>query len=97
MADVHRKDREAILREGGVREPTPRELAEGSLLQQDLEGSPLKGRPLPGRLRNFRLSLHENGLVLQGCTPTYYAKQLAQHAVMTAIKLPIRANDITVG
>ena len=45
---------------------------------------------------DFRLSLRGRGLVLQGHAHTYYAKQLAQHAVMDAIELPIRANEIEV-
>jgi hypothetical protein len=35
-------------------------------------------------------------LVLCGHAHTYYAKQLAQHAVMEASSLPIRANEIDV-
>ncbi len=37
-----------------------------------------------------------DGLVLEGHTHTYYAKQLAQHAVMEAVDLPIHANEIVV-
>ncbi len=51
---------------------------------------------LRGRVRDFRLSLREGGLVLEGCTRTYYAKQLVQHAVMEAVDLPIRSNEIEV-
>ena len=51
---MHRKDREAILGEWGLRDSTARELAEQTLLDRDLEGSPLKGKALPARLRNFR-------------------------------------------
>jgi hypothetical protein len=36
------------------------------------------------------------GLVLTGQASTYYAKQLAQHAVMEATALPILANEIDV-
>jgi hypothetical protein len=35
-------------------------------------------------------------LVLQGQAHTYYAKQLAQHALLEATRLPIRANEIEV-
>jgi len=35
-------------------------------------------------------------LILRGRTRTYYAKQLAQQAVMEATALPIRANEIEV-
>jgi hypothetical protein len=51
---------------------------------------------LNGRVRNLRLSLRENGLVLEGQTQSYYVKQLAQHAIMEAIDLPISANEIEV-
>lgn len=54
-------------------------------------------RRLLGRsIRRFRVLVHEQGLVLQGCAPTYYAKQLAQHAAMEVGGLPILANEIEV-
>jgi hypothetical protein len=49
-----------------------------------------------GRVLHFRLDWCEGGLVLQGHSLTYYAKQLAQHAVMAVTKLPICANEIEV-
>jgi hypothetical protein len=52
---------------------------------------------LGGRVRDFRLELCDGrGLVLRGRAPTYYAKQVAQHAVMAASRLPIAANEIEV-
>jgi hypothetical protein len=51
---------------------------------------------LSGRVHAFHLRLCDDGLVLSGRAPTYYAKQLAQHMVMQATDLPIRANDIEV-
>ena len=51
---------------------------------------------LSGRVRHFRLVVRGCGLVLTGHTHTYYAKQLAQHAVMEATALPIVANEIDV-
>lgn len=53
-------------------------------------------RQLSGRLRDFRLKWRCDGLVLRGRTRTYHAKQLAQHAVITATNLPIARNDIEV-
>jgi hypothetical protein len=50
-----------------------------------------------GRLREFQVVIADGGLVLRGRTSTYYAKQLAQHAVMQATQLPIVANEIEVG
>ena len=77
-----------------------------------LEGIPARVGPLPhdeidnleirlqcrlnGRVRNFRLVLHDRGIVLRGLARTYYGKQLAQHAVMEALDLPIVANEIEV-
>ncbi len=51
---------------------------------------------LSGRVRDFRLEVTEKGLILRGRAPTYYAKQLAQHAVMAATRVPILANAIEV-
>ena len=51
---------------------------------------------LSGRVSHFHLDVHDGGLILQGQAGTYYAKQLAQHAVMQATRLPILANEIEV-
>ncbi len=51
---------------------------------------------LVGRLGSFRLVAHAGGLVLQGRTATYHAKQLAQQAVMEATSLRILSNEIEV-
>jgi hypothetical protein len=53
-------------------------------------------RRLNGRLRSLKLKVRENGLILCGHARTYYAKQLAQHAVMELTNLRIRANEIEV-
>jgi hypothetical protein len=50
-------------------------------------------RRLNGRVRDFRLLLQDNGLILQGYAFTYYAKQLAQHAVMQATGQPYWPNS----
>jgi hypothetical protein len=47
-------------------------------------------------VHDLRLVIRDGGLVLRGHAHTYHAKQLAQHAVMGATKLPIRANEIEV-
>lgn len=67
--------------------PTPEELTE---LESHIQSR------LNSRIRDLRLSVVDDGLVLEGLTHTYYAKQLAQHAVMEAVDLPIRANEIKV-
>ena len=51
---------------------------------------------LGGRLYDLRLVRIDRGLVLRGRAPTFYAKQLAQHAVMEASGLPILANEMEV-
>jgi osmotically-inducible protein OsmY len=54
-------------------------------------------RRLHGRgIRRLRVLVQQQGLVLQGCAPTYYAKQLAQHAAMEVSGLPILVNEIEV-
>jgi hypothetical protein len=44
----------------------------------------------------LRILARGHGLVIQGRTRTYYAKQLVQHAVMSATTIPILANEIEV-
>lgn len=51
---------------------------------------------LSGQVRNFRVRKGDRGLILSGQGRTYYAKQLAQHAVMEATDLPILANEIEI-
>jgi hypothetical protein len=51
---------------------------------------------LTGRVRELQLVVRDHGLVLRGHAHTYYAKQLAQHAVLDATNLPIQANEIEV-
>ena len=51
---------------------------------------------LTGLLGGFQLVFRDKGLVLRGHVHTYYAKQLAQHAVMEASSLQIRANEMEV-
>jgi hypothetical protein len=51
---------------------------------------------LHGRVREFRVVARGGGVILTGYARTYYAKQLAQHAVMEATTLPIVANAIDV-
>jgi hypothetical protein len=51
---------------------------------------------LAGRVWGLRVLLCQEGVVLQGYSTTYYGKQLAQHAAMQVLGLPIRANEIEV-
>jgi hypothetical protein len=48
------------------------------------------------QVRHLRLLLHERGLILHGRARSYYAKQLAQHAVLELTDIPILANEIEV-
>ena len=51
---------------------------------------------LGSHARHIRVMYRNSGVVLQGRTRTYYAKQLAQHLVMEITNLPILANEIEV-
>jgi hypothetical protein len=51
---------------------------------------------LRGRLSGLRLELHGGGVVLRGTARSFYAKQLAQHAVMNGTDLPVVRNEIEV-
>jgi hypothetical protein len=51
---------------------------------------------LAGRVRDLNLMVTDQGLVLRGHAHTYYAKQLAQQAVLAASSTPIVANEIDV-
>jgi hypothetical protein len=62
--------------------------------EERLEG--MLQRRLGNRIRDLRVVLLADGLILQGHTATYHAKQLAQHAAMELANLPIVANDIEV-
>ena len=53
-------------------------------------------RRLGNRIRDLRVVVLPNGLILQGHTGTYHAKQIAQHAAMEVADLPIVANEIEV-
>lgn len=69
-------------------------LAEGS---EELGRVAARVQPrLTGRIHDFVLEMRDGGIVLRGQASTYYAKQLAQHAVMEATNLPIAANEIVV-
>ena len=48
------------------------------------------------RIRELRLIFQQSGLILQGRSETYHAKQIAQHAAMELAGVPILANEIEV-
>jgi hypothetical protein len=51
---------------------------------------------LSGRVRDLRIIVRDEGVILRGCAATYHGKQLAQHAVMEMTDRPILANEIEV-
>lgn len=51
---------------------------------------------LGSQIRRLRVLYQNHGVILQGTSPTYYGKQLAQHLVMKTTGLPILANEIEV-
>ena len=51
---------------------------------------------LRGRVAGLRIEPCGAGVVLRGTARSFYAKQLAQHAVMTGTDLPIVRNEIEV-
>ena len=53
-------------------------------------------RRLGNRIRDLRVIFLPDGLILQGRTSTYHAKQIAQHVAMEEANLPILANEIVV-
>jgi hypothetical protein len=66
---VDRRERERIMKEGGVHEGTPRTQAADRLLQEDLADSPLKGKPLRRVWRNFRPDVASHVGALGGPLP----------------------------
>ncbi len=51
---------------------------------------------LRGCVQDLRVTNTGEGLILQGQVHTYYAKQRAQHAIMSLTALPIAANQIQI-
>ena len=63
----------------------------------ELDGlAELVRRRLAGRIRDLRLVLRENGIVLQGRACSYYGKQLAQHEVLRVVNAARLVNEIEV-
>lgn len=54
------------------------------------------GRKLRGRLTDLRIERQGGGVVLSGTARSFYAKQLALHAVMSGTRLPVLRNEIRV-
>ena len=72
------------------------EVIESITVNQEERLEALMCRRLGNRVRDLRVRIHPAGMILQGRTATYHAKQLAQHAAMELAEMPILANDIQV-
>ena len=66
---MDRRERERILKEGGVGPESPLARAGERRLAEDLEGSPLRGKPLRRVLRNFRPDVASYVASLGGLRP----------------------------
>ena len=53
-------------------------------------------RRLHGQVRDLRLLVGDQGLILQGQSSTYYVKQMAQHAAREITGQLVLANEIEV-
>ena len=51
---------------------------------------------LCGRVRELRVLVRAEGVVLRGASANYYGKQMAQHLAHKLLGLPILANEIEV-
>ena len=51
---------------------------------------------LCGRVRELRVVIGAEGVVLRGAAANYYGKQMAQHLAHQLLRLPIAANEIEV-
>jgi osmotically-inducible protein OsmY len=60
--------------------PLPETLEEAEKLAASIERA--VWRETGGRVRNLRVEVNEDGILLTGRCSTYYAKQQAQHAAM---------------
>lgn len=75
----------------------PTEATSPLILDVDLDS--LQARleaALGSYVREIRLVRHANGVILQGCAHSFYAKQLAQTVLMRLCDLPVIANEIEV-
>jgi hypothetical protein len=75
---------------------TPATQIEPSTPDQAAELESHVQRKLWGWVREFQLEIAEEGIILRGRAQTFYAKQLAQQAIMEATRVPILANYIEV-
>ena len=67
-----------------------------NVLSEEERLESLLTRRLGSRVRDLRVIVVAAGLILQGRTATYHAKQIAQHTAMEVADMPILANEIEV-
>ncbi len=72
------------------------EVLEASVLSEKERLEALLARQLGSRVRDLRVIVLPDGLILQGRTATYHAKQIAQHTAMEIAGMAILANEIEV-
>jgi len=53
-------------------------------------------RQAAGKIRDLKIEVTEESVVLSGACRTYYSKQLAQHAAMSVSGCPALVNEIVV-
>ncbi len=69
---------------------------EGTSSHSAEQGEEILRQRLCGRVRQLRVLVRGEGVVLQGASANYYGKQLAQHYAHKLLRLPIVANEIEV-
>jgi hypothetical protein len=67
-----------------------------NILSEEERLESLLMRRLGSRVRDLRVIVLPAGLILQGRTHTYHAKQIAQHTAMEVANMTILANEIEV-
>jgi osmotically-inducible protein OsmY len=72
----------------------PETVAEAEKLAAKIERA--VWRKTSGRIRNLRVQINRQGVLLTGRCDTYYAKQMAQHAAMSVHKTLQLTNQIEV-
>lgn len=80
MEDLRCRTLSEWLPEDADDHPLPETLAEAERLAASIERA--VQRETRGGVRNLRVEVNRNGVFLRGRCPTYYLKQLAQHAAM---------------
>jgi hypothetical protein len=74
---------------------TPSVLADPAVPLTEAQVEQLQLR-LRGMVFNLRVTVCSKGLILQGQSRTYYAKQMAQHLAMSSLSVRIASNEIVV-